>query len=227
MAEDKMDELFDDKPVVAAEPVVSEPAVTGEPEATPPVAQPKSDPIPIQALLDEREKRQRIEREMEDLRGKLSEYEGKRQPPPDIMEDPEGRLTFERQAIQRVLINNKLEQSRWFAEKDFGKEVVDDAMKYYDENPQLSHQFLSAPSPLHAAVEFYKRQKVADEVGLDPVAYRERLRAELLAEIQAQGGAQPTVAAKPKLPGSLAAAPAAGKASSESPTSDGFSAAFG
>lgn len=221
---DQMDELFNEDSTAPV--VLPEPAVTGA-TTTPPVVEPKAEPVPIQALLDERDKRQRAERDMEALRTRLADFESKQNPPPDIHEDPEARLSFERQSFQRAMINTKLEQSRFFAEKDFGKDVVDSAMQYYDENPQLSHQFLNSPSPLHAAVEFYKRQKVADEVGLDPAAYRERLRAELLAEMQAQQPAQPTATSKPRLPGSLAAAPAAGKSSEPPATGGGFEAAFG
>ncbi len=235
-----LDAVFDnDKPVTLAEPtpeVKAEPVaetppaqpVAGE-SATPPVAEKRSDLIPMPAYLDERDKRQKYEREVAALAEKLAAFEAaKNEPPPDLYADPEARLQFENSRYQQALVNTKLEQSRWMAEREYGKGVVDAAYAYFDQHPQLSHQFLNEPSPFHAAVEFYKRQKVAEEVGPDPEAYKKRIREELEAQIRAELTTQPAAAqTQPaRLPGSLAAAPAAGK-SSEPSGSSGFEAAFG
>jgi hypothetical protein len=232
MSDDKLDALFDEsKPVVAQEPVVepAEPAAISTPAegvmATPPVADRKSDAIPIQALLDERDKRQKTEREMETLRAELAKLQPQT-PPPDLYADPEARMQFERQGFERAIINNKLEQSRFWAEDKYGKELVDAAYAYFDQHPELSQQLLSKPSPFHAAVEFYQRQKAAEEVGTDPVAYRARLASEIEADIRAKVMAELSSAPQPKLPGSLASAPAAGK-SNETIPRGGFESAFG
>lgn len=235
-----LDAVFDnDKPVMLAEPtpeVKADPVAETPPAqpvtgaiATPPVAEEKSNPIPIQALLDERERRQKYEREAAELREKLAAYDAeKNAPPPDLYADPEARLQFENSRYQQALVNTKLEQSRWMAEREYGKDVVDAAYAYFDQHPQLSHQFLNEPSPFHAAVEFYKRQKVAEEVGPDPEAYKKRIREELEAQIRAELTTQPAASqTQPaRLPGSLAAAPAAGKSSEPSGPS-GFESAFG
>lgn len=140
--------------------------------------------IPVTALLDEREKRQKLEREAEELRRWKQEQERQRQPEkrPDFWESPE-------QAVQAYVIEEKLKQSRFLAEREFGAELVDEAYNYFEQNPQESHQLqlLNHPSPFHAAVEHYKRQKFLNEVQ-DPDAWREqereRLRREILAEVQ-------------------------------------------
>ncbi len=235
MSDDMTEFLAEEKPVVLPEPAAQEPAEGADKgvEATPPVAVQRADHVPIQAMLDERDKRQRTERELEMFREKLAAYESQKQnPAPDLYADPEARLRFENEQFERRLVNTKLEQSRWMANRDFGKDVVDSAFEYFNEHPELSHQFLTSPSPFHDAVEFYKRQKVADEVGTDPEAYKAKLRAELEAEIRekvlAEASQNSAPTAKPKFPGSLAAAPAAGKASgSEAQKSDGFGLAFG
>lgn len=244
MTDQVMDDVFGKgEPVALKEPEVKaqEPQgdvvkaeVTPEPAkgelATPPVAQPKADPVPIQALLDERDRRQKYEREAAELREKLAAFEtAKNSPPPDLYVDPEARLQFENQRFQQEMVNMKLGQSRFLAEREYGKEVVDAAFAYFDQHPQLSHQFLSEPSPFHAAVEFYKRQKVADEVGPDPEAYKKRLRDELEAQIRAEmaNGQQPSPTQPARLPGSLAAAPAAGKTTEAPSRGNAFDAAFG
>lgn len=239
-----MDDVFGKgEPVALKEPEVKaqEPQgdvvkaeVTPEPAkgelATPPVAQPKADPVPIQALLDERDRRQKYEREAAELREKLAAFEAaKNSPPPDLYADPEARLQFERSTYEQMVVNAKLDQSRWLAERDFGKPLVDEAFEYFNKFPALSHQFKNEPSPFHAAVEFYKRQKVADEVGPDPEAYKKRLRDELEAQIRAElaNGQQPSPTQPARLPGSLAAAPAAGKTTEAPSRGNAFDAAFG
>lgn len=207
-------------PVVEAAPV----EVKGDTPAAPPAAsEDKASPIPIQALLDERERRQKAEREAEEGRQWRRQMEARQREA--AMQDPEQRQHYERQQIQGMILENRLSQSRFLAEREFGKDEVAAAYAYFDQHPQLSQQLLSHPSPFHAAVEFVRRQKIADEVGSDPEAWRtkerERLRAELMAEMQ------PVAQHQQRLPGSLAAAPAAGRAGEPRPRGSAFDAAFG
>lgn len=181
---------------------------TGETKAGPPPAgEEKQSFIPVTALLDEREKRQKAEREAEALRQWRAQVEAQQrqgQKKPDFFDNPD-------QAVQQALVATKVQQSRFFAERDFGAETVNEAMAYFDLHPQHTQQFLSHPSPFHAAVEFYKRQKFLDEVK-DPDewrnAERERLKQELMAELQA---APPQPSASKAPPPSMAKAPATGR----------------
>lgn len=230
MSEDKLSFVDENTPaepqVVTPEPPAADPApveVKGDTPAAPPAAsEDKSNPIPIQALLDERERRQKAEREAEEGRQFRRQLEAQRRQ--EAMQDPEQRIQLERERFQQELLTNKLQQSRFLAEREYGAEEVKAAYAFFDQHPQLSHQLMSHPSPYHAAVEFYRRQKIADEVGSDPEAWRarerEKLRAELLAET-------PQIQPQQRLPGSLAAAPAAGRASEPRPRGSAFDAAFG
>lgn len=233
MSEDKLD-FIDEKAAEVAEtpaaPVVeAAPEAKGDEPAAPPAAsEEKPSQIPISALLDERERRQKAEREAEELRQYRRRIEETQRQAamraPDLLEHPDQRMQYERQQIESALIGQKLQQSRFIAEREFGAEEVAAAYAWFDQHPQLSHQLLAHPSPFHAAVEFYRRQKIADEVGSDPEAWRtkerERIRAELLAEIQ------PAQQTQTRLPGSLAAAPAAGRAGEPRPRGSAFDAAF-
>lgn len=238
LMEGKLDFLDDEHTTAieteAPEPQVEAPVdVKGETEAAPPavVEQEKPSAIPISALLDERDRRQKAEREAEELRQYKARIEAqqKAQPAPDFYADPDQRLAYERQQFQQQFTAMKLQQSRFLAERDFGADTVNEAYAYFDQNPQLSHQFLAHPSPFHAAVEFYKRQRAVDEIGADPDAWKakqmdsikEQLRAEIMAELQ--GSVQP----KPRIPGSLASAPAAGKAGEPRSRGSAYDAAFG
>lgn len=230
MSEDKLSFVDENTPaepqVVTPDPPAADPApvkVKGDTPAAPPAAsEDKSNPIPIQALLDERERRQKAEREAEEGRQFRRQLEAQRRQ--EAMQDPEQRIQLEREQFHRALLANKLQQSRFLAEREYGAEEVKAAYAFFDQHPQLSHQLMSHPSPYHAAVDFYRRQKIADEVGSDPEAWRarerEKLRAELLAEM-------PQTQPQQRLPGSLAAAPAAGRASEPRPRGSAFDAAFG
>lgn len=180
-----------------AEPIEAEAPVEEAPSA-PPAPEPEPQRIPLTAMLDEREKRQKAERELEEMRRYIAAQQQKdKKPVPDFYEQPDERLAYERQRWEAEMHNRFISQSRFMAEKDFGKELVEEAFGFFDQpqNRFMTHQFRDHPSPFHAAVEFYKKQKFLNEVN-DPDAWRnaerERIRQELMAEIS-----QPS---KPKAP---------------------------
>lgn len=186
--------------------VEAEPEGTGEPKAAPPVAaEEKPTTIPVTALLDEREKRQKAERELEEMRRWRQQIEAQQkqgQKKPDFFDNPD-------QAVQQALLANKVQQSRFLAEREFGAEAVNEAMAYYDLHPQETQRFLSHPSPFHAAMEHYKRQKFLEEVQ-DPDKWREAERELIRQELMAQAPtAQPSKPTAP--PPSMARAPSAGR----------------
>lgn len=220
-------EVEEAEAVAEAEPEQVEAEAEAEPEtqtgeeqeAEPPSAAPKeSDRIPVTALLDEREKRQEAQRKAEEADRKLKQYEqelrrireARQEAPPDWYDDPQKAAQYQQRTIEQRFEAQRMQQSKFFAEREFGADVVNEAVAYFDAHPQQSQQFLAHPSPFHAAVEFYRKQKVADEIGADPEAYKAKLREELLAELQASQGSQ--FSSKPKAPPpSMAKAPAAGK----------------
>lgn len=204
----------------APEPEQAEASDTGEEEAAPPVAAPEPEPttVPIQAILDEREKRQESQRAAEAARAEAARYqaqirqmqEAQRQPAPDWDMDPAAAASHQMQSFQQQMQAQALKQSRFFAEREFGADLVNEAYAFFDQNPHLSQQLMNEASPFHAAVEFYQKQKLLSEIGSDPEAYkaklREEVRAEMATEMQA---AQPKPTPTP--PRSLSSAPAGGK----------------
>jgi hypothetical protein len=59
-------------------------------------------------------------------------------------------------------------------------------LKYSDRGQAKAvyDRVMSSPSPYLALVDWHKRQVAAAEIGDDPAAYREKLKAEILAELQ-------------------------------------------
>lgn len=215
---EEVEEPTAEEPKEAEAPEVEEAADTGEDEAAPPVAEVEEKPqaIPVTALLDEREKRQLAERKAEEAAKRYAELQRQiqqqqaQQKAPDWDMDPAAAAQYQAQTIEQKFQAQRLEQSKFFAEREFGAETVNEAIAYFDQNPQLSHQFINQPSPFHAAVEFYQKQKFLSEVGENPDAYKEQLRAQIREELMAEmTTSQP---AKPKAPPpSMAKAPSTGR----------------
>jgi hypothetical protein len=183
-------------PAPASEPAA---AVTG----APPAPAEKRHDVPITALLDEREKRQRVEAELAAIRRQIQSQQ-QPQPLPDPVEDAEGYTRSIQQTFQQQLDAQRLQFSQLMAEQQFGPEVVGEAMAYFDAQPlAVSAQFLRERSPFHAAVQWFQRQKEVEERSSPDfeAKLREKIRAELLAE------SPPS--ARPNVPRSLAEAPSA------------------
>ena len=63
---------------------------------------------------------------------------------------------------------------------------------------------VNSPNRYAAAVQWHKRQQVAAEIGDDPVAFREKVKAELLAELQQKTETEQPAQPAPVMPSNLA-----------------------
>ena len=185
------------------EPVESK----GEDETPPPGESDEkaSGHVPLTALLDERERRQAAQRELDELR-RWRQQQEKPQQKPDFFDNPEAVLAQQQQQYERRLMAEKLQLSRSLAEREYGADVVQAAYEWFDQHPEQSQALVHEPSPFHAAVEHYKRQQALSEIGSDPDQWRQAERERLRQEVQAEL-AQKKPAAPPR---SLASAPSAG-----------------
>lgn len=156
---------------------VAEPETPEEPEAKEP-EQKTDQTVPLAALLEVRQQLQELK--------SLAAPKEQPVPAPDVFEDPEGYQKHMRGVVEQTSINQKLEMSRFMAERDFGKEQVDAMFEYFNQHPEQSRQFLSSPSPFHAGMDFFNQQRVATEIGNDPAAYREKLEAEIRTKLEAE-----------------------------------------
>lgn len=170
--------------------------------------------VPLKALEEERKGRQdwkeksiRLEEEVKHLRAQHSQTQTPSEQPTQLTTD-------------QVRLNDRLDMSELLLRQQHGDEAVDGMIESFQkaakENPALGAQLAQQKHPYQWAFEQVKRMKAMEEIGSDPVAYRDRIRTELEAELKA--AAQPEqqaadvaapvaqVAPKPVIPQSLASA---------------------
>lgn len=172
-------------------------AAKAEPEAAPPAAETDPPHVPIAALKDERAKRQAAEAEL----AKLREAQTKPPPMPSPVDDPEGYARH----MAEVAFNERLNVSEMLIRQAHDAAAVDEAVALFGQeveaNPELGRQLRQQLHPWDWVMKRAAQTKARQEIGDDPAAYRERVRKELLAEMQAKA---PEPTAQPTLPKSLA-----------------------
>jgi hypothetical protein len=190
-------------PEPAPEPA---PAPAPVPEPTPAAPPPEPGHVPISAMLDEREKRQALEREIADLRKNAQPAPAG----PDPFEDPAAYT-------QQVALNIKLDLSEDMARGKHGDEVVNQArdwvMAKMGESPTFRDEVLSNRNPYEFAVQAWQRDQVVSQLQpSDLAAFKawQAAQAALATTPQAAPAAPPAPVVPP--PASLAAAPSAGGA---------------
>lgn len=161
---------------------------------------------------DERNARleQQLGQVMQALAGQRQQPQQPVQQPsvPDVFADPDGYAKHFDRAVQERVSKVALDFDLKLAEvkhgETFGK-AWDAFMGSVQtgQNPALYHQVMNAPSPGEAIVDWFKSEQVKREVGADPASYKERLRAEILAELQ--GTNQPPAVPQPVTNGAAAA----------------------
>jgi hypothetical protein len=88
------------------------------------------------------------------------------------------------------------------ARKEFGSQTVD-AAREAAVKAGLGNFFLAKSDPYQEVMQWYRGQQAATQIG-DPTTYKERLKAEILAEMRGQTAARP--GAPQVLPPSLSSA---------------------
>lgn len=229
--ESDVNNLFGEIPTEDAAPIEQEPA---QPQATEPEPHPAPEPaleaqpetiqqpeqpkeahhVPLAVLLDERDKAKAAKKEADELRRQISEMQAKQAPKvaPDPYEDPQGYDAYNEARIQQQAFNLRTEMSGRFAEQKYGKETVEKAIAWAQEqgriDPTLGQRVSLHQSPVEFVVEQFNREQFFQQYGSDP------------SKLQALTTAQPTAAPQPTPvnpavkpaapPRSLAAAPNAG-----------------
>ena len=220
-------------PAPAAPPISpSEPPPVSQPvPVTPPPVQVPPGYVPLAAQLDEREKRQRLERDLEDYRRKYEEAT-KKPVELDPVTDPDGfRSHFERE-LARTRWDTITTMSRNWAMKNHGQagvEAAEEAVKIeVQQNPGFFQQLQSQADPYDFAVRWHKRKQFTDAMGeLAPDEWVKKRALEMgLIQPQTASPVAPAGAASPQpatpLPRpSLATAPAASGNTPKAPTGPG------
>lgn len=187
--------------------------------------------VPIEALHAERGKVRRYTEEVADFRKQLVESNAawerrmaqvleaikppqQPQQAPDFFDDPakatQHAVAPHFQQFEQVLMAN----AKLVAGVKFGDDEVDKAEQAFIQAVNTGavdqadfQKVVGSPNRYAAAVQWHKRQQVQAEIGDDPAAYREKVKQEILAELQ-NGGAAPNgqQAQALNLPSNLASA---------------------
>jgi hypothetical protein len=161
-------------------------------DAAPPAATKQEGSIPIQALLDEPEKRQKAERDLEEWRRRATPVEQPKRP--DVFQDPDAAFNFERSQfaerdrLTRVEVSQEMMRMLKDDYDEMEKVFVEEAMR----NPALAAQNANHPFPAKHAYETAKKLLATREIGDDPTAYREKLEKEIREKVLAELQQQPT-----------------------------------
>ena len=181
--------------------------------APPPPSPPPPEPghVPISAMLDEREKRQALER-------RLAEMEATREPA-----EP---LPLEAQMEHRLYAMN-LQTSKRFAETQYGAEQVakvhDWAAARCDADPIFNQQMRASDHPYESAMQAFNREQILAEVTPSRL---EAFKAWEAAQAGIQAHSPTPTSQTPSAPKSLVNAPGNG-ATGRSTVQQGEGSAFG
>jgi len=257
MEDDKLSFLRDDKGRFASNVEDQQPAPEAPPASPPPPqeapapataptqpdhasVQPGAPPpgyIPIAAVLDEREKRQKFERELEDYRRKYEEATKQPPAPLDPIADPEAFEAALQNRIQQVEWNAITTVSLASARRIHGEDKVQAAEQWVAQELQRNPHFFQAirrqPDPYDFVVRQHQRSLQLSKIGDDdPEAWAQKW-AEANGYVKAPAAAAPGISAPspqfaPIPKASIASAPSAGGKSPHVPTGPGaaFEAVF-
>jgi len=202
------------------------PLTTPEPEtpaAPPAVEDDKTAYVPPWRLREESEARRALETKNAELERQFNELKAQINPPkaPDPFENPDEFVDARVKAAVDAQIGQIQRQMTYnnhvYAAEKFGQDVVNKAIEWFDATVKgpARQEVMSAPNPFAAVVHAQRRAEAMQEIGDDPAAYKEQLRAKLLADpeflaqaVEAARGVSRAPAA-PALRGAAAASHAA------------------
>lgn len=155
--------------------------------------------------MDERDKRQKIQRELNDLQQKV---ESQKEPEDEIsvFDDEPGFKQQQDVKMQTAVNDVALNMSQAFAEEAFGEDKVAAAIDWFKTEGAKSaftvNQFNAAKLPFHKLVSMHNE----DKDRRNPDEFKARLKAEIMAELK---GEEKTDEEAPAITSSLASSPSA------------------
>lgn len=201
-AEETVENVAEQPPAQESEPQVHPESVAETPQE--PVQgkqteeQPKDHVVPLAVMLEEKFKARDLKQENERLRQQLEASKSQAQPVaiPDPYEDPLGYQSYIQSQIDDRAFNVTAEISGRFAEQKYGKEVVQEAIAWAQEqgqrDPYLGQRVRASNDPVGFVVEQFQREQFWTKYGSDPSA--------LSALVAAPGTAAPQAMAAPAAP---------------------------
>ena len=159
-------------------------APKGPPQPQPQQRQPEDHRVPLREMLDERERRQRIEAEYNQLLQHIQQQQRAQQPqgPETIFDAPDEYLNQRviaplRQEMQMEMMKRTDMQSREFANVQFGEQVVNAVLAdiaRIRQTPQgdfVFRQIMAAGHPYGELVKWHHQARAQAAIGNDPQAW--------------------------------------------------------
>lgn len=174
------------------------------------VKAPPAEPDPVKGLQAgisaERQKRQEAEFRVQMLERQLQQHQQPRQQQetPDFWSDPDAALQRFTHTMQQTMQQQRLDMSETYARqahKDFDEQLATFA-DMAARDPSLTRQMMASANPAEFAYQTAKRNQIMQEIG-DPESYEQRVRAKVLAELEAAQKAETEKLIKEQIPGSF------------------------
>lgn len=173
----------------------AQPAATGQEQQQPQ----QQHQVPLSELIETRKRAQaaeeaarRAQQQLDQLNAEFRRFSQPQQPQPqqpqhviDPVEDPQGFVNLVTQQIETRFLNNALNESERRARETHGSEAVDAAYEAAKQSG-FAQAFTHKPDAYGEMVKWHKAQLLATQVGTDPAAYTEQLKATLRAQILAE-----------------------------------------
>lgn len=186
---------------------------TAEPETEPTAEVPPTNqglpPETFKGLKEEREKRQRLEAELEALKAQFQAAQQPKEPPappPSVWEDEQAYGShIVTAAVQQANLNAKLDMSEMLTrrEKTDFEPMKAKFLQMAEMNPVLAQQALSDPDPWGKAYQIAKNAATMEELGATDL---ETLKAQLREQLLAEAAANVPISNNPTIPPSLTTA---------------------
>lgn len=147
--------------------------------------------VPKRAVIDERRKRQELERELAALRAQLNDAVPKQPARPDVFEDQEGAFNYVESVIEQRTLLNRIEMSRELMmdqHQDY-EDAEEQFVELAKADPSLVQKMRAAPLPAKFVYQYVKRHQQMQEMQ-DIEAYKAKLEAEIRAKVMAELEAQ-------------------------------------
>lgn len=174
--------------------------------------------VPVAALVDTRLEARQAKQQLAELQRQLEELRRPQAEPVDFFADPDAalnqRLAPLQQHFSQTMTSLALRASKAEAIASHGKEAVSEMENAVGEamasgDPEVLHlrdQMLATDDPVGVAMAWYQRRKVFSEVGNDPIAYRQKLEAEIRQKVAAEMQGNAPVQRSQVMPSNIAGA---------------------
>lgn len=195
------------EPIATPEPEPVAEAPAPEPEAPEVTADPVPDRpepgyIPIAAMMDERDKRRALEKELEQFRSKQVEAPAI----PDPFDDPQGYAGYVQQQIDERTTAVTFQISERFAKQAHGEEAVQKAIEWGAEkakaDPSFAMGYMRDSDPIGWIVQQHKRDALLSDIGDNPDDWftREAAKRGYVVQSATEPAAAPAVAMRQPAP---------------------------